>query len=637
MKKKRFLRTVALLLALVMTLGPAAGAITVEEARELLQENYVDPIPEEVLNLPTIREITDALGDPYTYYMSAEEYQEFEASINDSTVVGIGAMVAYSVEGLVVSGVAADSPAEQGGLVPGDIIVGVGDTTLEEAGSSEALAQLIPGETGTKVKLTILRDGATLPLTMTRAEVVFPTVTGEVVDGHIGWLDVSSFGQNTGDYFEQYITEEDAQADRWVVDLQGNPGGYGIAVIQTLGYIVGNQNLAYLMGKDFQPSAWRPNPLPIQIPPLITEPMIVVVDGDSASASELLAAAVRDYRAALVIGTRTYGKGIAQNIFQQDDGSVFKITTDRYYSPKWVTPDRSGVLPNLVVDPALAGGVARLLSGKPAEKASAEVLVIHLVDQQWYVHQDEALSSEYSAAFAQLLSAIAPGTLMTLNGKSVTPEEVADAWGAKYESRLFDDVSASPYADAINTLATLGVVFGDETGDFHPEGQLTRAELCALLTQAMGYWCWQSQGRAPFADVAEDAWYAQAVDIMYNLGLLQGDGNGNFNPDALIDHQQYMTILARIGTQADVTVWQSVQDAAELDHTPVDAFDAWAQDSVLALNDLDLLLEPMEELDPSAVTTREEAAAMLYNFMSYSGIISSVLTQTQTQADAPAA
>ncbi len=634
MKKILFLRSAALLLALVMTLGPAAGAITVEEARELLQENYVDPIPEEILNLPTINEITDALGDPYTYYMSAEEYQEFEASINDSTVVGIGAMVAYSVEGLVVSSVAPDSPAEQGGLVTGDIIVGAGDTTLEEAGSSEALAQLIPGETGSKVRLTVLRDGETITLTLTRAEVVFPTVTGEVVDGHIGWLDVSSFGQNTGDYFEQYITEEDEQADRWVVDLQGNPGGYGIAVIQTLGYIVGNQNLAYLMGKDLQPSAWRPNPFPIEIPPLITEPMIVIVDGDSASASELLAAAVRDYRAALVIGTRTYGKGIAQNIFEQEDGSVFKITTDRYYSPKWVTPDRSGVLPNLVVDPAQANGVARLLSGKPAEKASAEVLVIHLMDQLWYVHRDEAISSEYSAAFAQLLSAIAPGTLMTLNGKPVTSEEVADAWGAKYESRLFDDVSASPYADAINTLATLGVVYGDEAGDFHPEGQLTRAELCALLTQAMGYWCWLGQGHAPFTDVAEDAWYAQAVDIMYNLGLLQGDGNGNFNPDALIDHQQFMTILARIGAQADVTVWQSVQDAAEQDHAAVDAFDTWAQDSVLALNELGLLLEPTEELDPSAVTTREEAAAMMYNFMSYSGIISSVLTQTQAEASA---
>ena len=146
--------------------------------------------------------------------------------------------------------------------------------------------------------------------------------------------------------------------------------------------------------------------------------------------------------------------------------------------------------------------------------------------------------------------------------------------------------------------------------------------------------CWQGQGHAPFTDVAEDAWYAQAVDIMYNLGLLQGDGNGNFNPDALIDHQQFMTILARIGAQADVTVWQSVQDAAEQDHAAVDAFDTWAQDSVLALNELGLRLEPMEELDPSAITTREEAAAMMYNFMSYSGIISSVLTQTQAEASA---
>ena len=128
----------------------------------------------------------------------------------------------------------------------------------------------------------------------------------------------------------------------------------------------------------------------MEIPPLTNEPMIVLGDGASASASELFAGAVRDYRAALVIGARTYGKGIAQNVFELEDGSAFKITTDRYYSPYWVTPDRSGVLPNLVVDPDLADGVARLLSGKPVEKAGSDVLVIELVDRQWYVHKDEA-------------------------------------------------------------------------------------------------------------------------------------------------------------------------------------------------------------------------------------------------------
>ena len=634
MKKSVFQRAAALLLALVTVLTPAAGAITVEEARDLLRESYVDPIDEEILALPTIQEITDALGDPYTYYMTAEEYQRFQDSLSDTAVVGIGVMAGYSKEGLVISGVAPDSPATQAGLRVGDAIVAVDGTTLEEAGSSEALALLVPGERGTDVQVTVLRDGQTFTATMTRAEVVFPTATGQVVDGHIGWLEVSSFGENTGDYFEQYILEENEQADRWVVDLRGNPGGYGSAVIQALGYFLGNQNVAYLMGRDLRPAAWRPNPFPVEIPPLTDEPMIVLVDGASASASELFAGAVRDYRAALVIGARTYGKGIAQNVFELEDGSAFKITTDRYYSPYWVTPDRSGVLPNLVVDPDLADGVARLLSGKPVEKAGSDVLVIELVDRQWYVHKDEAVSSDYRAAFAQLLAALAPHTPMTLNGKEVTPAQVSAAWGVDYDSRWFSDVDGTDYADEINALAVLGVLNGDENGTFDPDGELTRAELCALVVQAMGYWCWQSQGRAPFADVPEDAWYANAVDILYHLGLLQGDEKGNFNPDALIDHQQFLTILARVGSQADMTVRQAVTDAAELDHSAAAAFGAWAQDAVLALDELDILLEPLTDMDPTAATTRAEAAALMYNFMAYSGILTSVETGEAAEAAA---
>ena len=565
-----------------------------EEARDLLRESYVDPIDEEILALPTIQEITDVLGDPYTYYMTAEEYQRFQDSLSDTAVVGIGVMAGYSKEGLVISGVAPDSPAAQAGLRVGDAIVAVDGTTLEEAGSSEALALLVPGESGTDVQVTVLRDGQTFTATMTRAEVVFPTATGQVVDGHIGWLEVSSFGENTGDYFEQYILEENEQADRWVVDLRGNPGGEATSVVEAVGHVLGNRTVAYLVDREGSMSSWTPNPFPVETPGLIEEPLVVLVDANSASASELFAGAVRDYRAALVIGARTYGKGIAQNVFELEDGSAFKITTDRYYSPYWVTPDRSGVLPNLVVDPDLADGVARLLSGKPVEKAGSDVLVIELVDRQWYVHKDEAVSSDYRAAFAQLLAALAPHTPMTLNGKEVTPAQVSAAWGVDYDSRWFSD----------------------ENGAFDPDGELTRAELCALVVQAMGYWCWQSQGRAPFADVPEDAWYANAVDILYHLGLLQGDEKGNFNPDALIDHQQFLTILARVGSQADMTVRQAVTDAAELDHSAAAAFGA------------------LTDMDPTAATTRAEAAALMYNFMAYSGILTSVETGEAAEAAA---
>ncbi len=655
MRHRKFLRLCASALALSLALTPLASALTVDEARDLLQAYYIDPIPEDVLGLGSIEEITAALGDPYTYYMSAEEYQAFQTDLNDTTVVGIGVMVEKQADGMEVILIAPGGPAEGAGIQLGDKIVAVDGTTLEEAGTADALSLLIAGEAGSEVTITVLRSGKSLDITMKRAEVTFPVVTGEVVDGHIGWIDVTSFGENTGDYFQTYITDEDEQADRWVVDLRGNPGGYATAVIAAAGYVLGNQTVAHVVDNQGNYNSWRMNIFPVEIPGLIEEPLIVITDGASASASELFAAAMRDHDYALIIGTRTFGKGVAQNVFEQEDGSAMKITTDRYYSPRWVTPDRSGVVPHLVVDPNLADGVAYLLSGKEAKKASADVLVLELTHEQasgaedapapevrkWYVHKDAATSAEYAPAFAELLSAIAPNTPMTLNGKAVTPADVAKAWKVEYTSRWFDDVADSPYADEINTLAALGMLSGDENGDFNPKGELTRAELAAFLTQAMGYWCWESQGRAPYADVTEEDWFSTSADILYHLGLMRGDDAGNFNPDDLIDYQQFITVLMRAGAWSDMTLKSLLAEAAPTalyDEQPALLnFSAWAQPAVAAASDGDslsweggyqsdtgLLLQPLEEVDPAAVVTREEAAAMLYNLLTYSYIIQPV-------------
>ena len=623
MRRKLPVRAAALVLALTLALSPMAGAITVDEAREMLRENYIDEIPEEILALPTIEEITNALGDPYTYYMTAEQYAAFQSDMGDTNVVGIGVMVEKTGDGLLVSGIAPDAPAEWAELQVGDLIVAADGTTIQEAGSPDALAALITGEAGTDVTITILREGRELELTLTREAVVFPTVTGQVVDDHIGWLSCSSFGETSGAYFEEYITAEDEAADRWVVDLRSNPGGSATAVIQAVGYVLGNYDVAYVVDRQGSLSVWRPNPFPVEIPGLIQEPLVVLVDGNSASASELFAAAMRDYGYGLIIGTRTFGKGIAQNVFELSDGSAFKITTNRYYSPNYVTPDRSGVLPHLVVDANLADEVARLLCGTAEEQASEDVLVLQLAGQTWYVHREEAVSEAYAPAFAELLSAIAPNTPMTLDGKAVTPAEVSESWGVDYVSRWFDDVADSLYGDEINTLASLGVLLGNETGDFAPQSQLTRAELVSMMVQAMGYWCWESQGSAPFTDVTAEDWYATAVDIAYNLGLIQGDETGAFRPDDPVDHQQFLTILTRMGERSDLSVERRLEQVTEeeLAAEGVQAYDAWARPYVVTAEALGFLTGPLEELDPAAPTTREEAAVMLYRMLDYIGII----------------
>lgn len=625
MKIKLPVRAAALTLTLTLALSPVAGAITVDEAREMLREFYIDEIPEEILSLPTIDEITTALGDPYTYYMTAEEYASFQNELNGANVVGIGVAVENTADGLLVTSVAPDSPGAKAGLKAGDLIVAADGVTVQEAGSANALAGLVAGEEGTQVTITLIREEQELSLTMTREPVVFPTVTGEVVDDHIGWLHCSSFGTDTGEDFRTYIQAEDEAADRWVVDLRGNPGGSATAVIQAVGHVLGSRNVAYVVDRQGNVAVWRPNPLQVAGDGLIQEPLVVLVDGNSASAAELFTAAMRDYSYGLIIGTRTFGKGIAQNVFEQSDGSAFKITTERYYSPGYVTPDRSGVLPHLVVEAGLADEVARLLCGAEAE-ASENVLALQLAGRTWYVHREEAVSEDYAPAFAQLLSAIAPNTPITLNGRAVTPAEVSQAWGVDYQSRWFDDVDTSPYGDEINALAALGVLLGNETGEFNPQGQLTRGELVSMMVQGMGYWCWQSQGTAPFTDVSREDWYATVVDIAYNLGLIQGNEDGEFRADDPVDHQQFLTILARMGARADLSIQQKLEQVTEEETASeaVQAYEPWARAAVAAAKDLGFLAVPLEELDPSTSTTREEAAAMLYRMLDYIGTITPV-------------
>ena len=136
MKGKKAVHILSTALALALVLPQAAGAIGLEEARALLRENYIDEIPEEILALPTIDEITDAIGDPYTYYMTAEEYEQFQTDLNGAEVVGIGVMVEKKVDGLEVIGIAPDAPAH-GVLETGDLIVAADGVTLDLRDSTQ--------------------------------------------------------------------------------------------------------------------------------------------------------------------------------------------------------------------------------------------------------------------------------------------------------------------------------------------------------------------------------------------------------------------------------------------------------------------------------------------------------------------
>ena len=373
---------------------------------------------------------------------------------------------------------------------------------------------------------------------------------------------------------------------------------------------------------------------------LTIDPVITLVDGGTASASEIFASVIRDQSAGIVIGSRTYGKGVAQILLDETnypgsftEGDALKVTAYRYFSPNGTTADRVGVIPDLLVDDAYAADVAYLLSASGPKGDTSGLLRVDM-KWRWYVDLETAASETGKPAFTALLEALPAQTPLWLGTggadgwESVTAAELAERYSLKdYTPRTFTDTEDSPYAAAINTLATYRIVSGSGDGTFRPEGTLTRAEFCALLAQALHD---GRQGDTGFADVPADAWYAPSLNALTAMGLISGYGDGLFHPDDPMDHQQFLTIMGRLAEYLSMNFYE----AAKTEHSAALgdywAWADWSRESMWLLNGsqknifgqtFSLLWAPLEDIDPAALTTREEAAAMVYNLFVTVGLL----------------
>lgn len=633
---RRSLRLPALGLALALLCSTGAYALTPEQALELLDTYYINPLPASVLEQDTVEGMVDALGDPYTQYFTAEEYARFTASMEDARLVGIGGSFTPAEEGLCIQRVFAGSAAEEAGLRAGDIITSVNGQALaglplEEAGG------LLQGEAGTTLSLTYLREGVTAQLTLVRRAFVVPTVYAELWEDHIGYLDCDTFGADTLTHIREELETYGDRASSWILDLRDNPGGdYGTAM-EILGCFAGAGTHSYLMdggGEYFSYAA--------ETDSLTLRPALVLTNADSASAAELLAAGIRDSGVGIVIGQRTYGKGVAQSVFDQEnmpdcfpDGDALKITAYRFFSAAGVTNDTVGVIPHLVLDQDLADEAAVLLSAEEPED-SAGYLRIDLV-WRWYVELDRAVSPAYEAAFTALLEAL-PDQVKVWRGTGGSGWERTDAAAVAagcglsgYTPRGFSDCGDSPYADAIGLLATYGILRGSGDGAFHPEEALSRAQLCALLAQALN--CKVPTGESTFSDVDMDAWYGPAVNALAAMGLVNGVGEDRFAPDQPVTHEQLVTIMARLVQRLSLSMDLAARSAPEAGSAGLERWSDWARSSVWLLTEsqvsllgsgINLLWDQPENIDPRAVTLREEAAALTCTLLQWVELLPSL-------------
>ena len=348
-----------LVLILIMSTSAtvlASDAEALSEIRSLIQNHYVDQVSDDVLKAPTVDEMLKRLGDPHTVYFSPEQYQEFEGSI-DMRFTGIGIHIEMVPEGVKVVSVISGSPAEEVGLSPGDVILLADGQALSGLSSDEAV-NLLRGLEGSTVLLSVKQGAETRDMKVTRRAISEPTVTGEVLGGNIGYLDVDSFGSDTPAEFTTAVNQlKEQRVDRWIVDLRDNGGGYLSSAITLVGYFVGPDVAVCIKDRTgtLYPYEAKDSSLGL------SQTVMVLINENSASASEILAAAVKDHRKATLVGATTYGKGTIQSVFPLMNGGVLKMTVNHFYSPFEHEINGVGVSPNVNVQQADSLKVAELM------------------------------------------------------------------------------------------------------------------------------------------------------------------------------------------------------------------------------------------------------------------------------------
>ena len=608
MKNRRFSSAV-LSAALAAAMILPAGALSVDDARALLEERYVDPLPPAAYEAGSVEELLSLLGDPYTVYYTADQYDRFLTSVNGEEVSGIGISLRTVYEdGFEILDILPNSPALEAGLVVGDKIIAVDGVTLSP---SDSPTGYISGEVGTAVILTLRGlDGSLRDVKMIRRLVLIPIADYEQL-GAAGYIQCDSFGESAPAVVREALRKLDKTSAVWIMDLRNNPGGTSAVASEMAGAFLGSQIMVYF--RDGNGNYYK-TATTAMCEDLTDNPLIILTANRSASASELFSAAIRDYSGGISIGERTTGKGVAQTVFDQDShpelftDDALKITTYRFFSPSGTTNHLVGIIPTLLMDVQYAETAARLLSApKPERSLSHWKLAIG--KQTFYL--DRELAAQEPEALTALLEALPPSAVLsrgtgTKYWRTTDVNELCAEFGlTDYTPRTFSDVSGHPYEREINTLRTYELVSGDENGLFHPERVLTRAELAAMLYTALGL----PESTASFADVDENSWYADAVNAVAARGFMTGTGPETFSPDATLTNQEFYTVLSAVAAWANMEGYELAQtDVSAVQWVQIHTYPEWAQAPVRNLDKLGL---DVDRDNPAAPVTRGDAAGLM--------------------------
>ena len=318
---------------------------SVQKTYQELVANYDGKLDTQKLIYGANRGLVEAAGDPHTAYMDPDETKEFDKSLSGQIGGGIGAEIGLRNNKLTIIKPLENSPAQKAGIKAGEVIVKVNDEASSDW-SVEKVVSKIRGEVGTSVKLTLLSGGQTREVSVVRQNIVSPAVESEI-DGEIGILKVNRFGDDTVSLSRKYASEfVEKGVKKVILDLRNNPGGTVGAAQGLLGIWLDNQiAMTERRGSEIVKTL-RTTGTPI----LGNMKTVVLINGNSASASEITAGALREYGKATLVGQKSYGKGSVQIVLGLPGGSQMKVTEARWYTPKGKNIDKTGIEPDVKVD-----------------------------------------------------------------------------------------------------------------------------------------------------------------------------------------------------------------------------------------------------------------------------------------------
>ena len=329
----------------VRTSNKTIDLSSVQKTYQELIANYDGKLDTQKLIYGANRGLVEAAGDPHTAYMDPDETKEFDKSLSGQIGGGIGAEIGLRNNKPTIIKPLENSPAQKAGIKAGEVIVKVNDESSSDW-SVDKVVSKIRGEIGTSVKLTLLSEGRTREVSVVRQNIVSPAVESEI-DGEIGTLKVNRFGDDTVSLSRKYASEfVEKGVKKVILDLRNNPGGTVGAAQGLLGIWLDNQiAMTERRGSEIVKTL-RTTGAPI----LGNMKTVVLINGNSASASEITAGALREYGKATLVGQKSYGKGSVQIVLGLPGGSQMKVTEARWYTPKGKNIDKTGIEPDVKVD-----------------------------------------------------------------------------------------------------------------------------------------------------------------------------------------------------------------------------------------------------------------------------------------------